>query len=150
MKKFQLSDEELKILQLLSQDSRMSYKQVAKKTGVAISTVHNIVERLKEQGVLKNFTINIDSEKLGYDITVLIGVVVENGLLPEVEQRLVAHPNVCQVFTVTGNFDISFVARFKNTRELNNFIRNTLQKMKGVKHSNTSLVLDTLKNEDIF
>ncbi len=150
MKDFQLSKEELKILYLLSIDSRMSYKDISRRTGVAISTVHNMIKRLKQKKIINNFTINVDFKKLGYDITALIGVIVKNGLLEDVEQKLIAHPNVVQVFTVTGSFDIMFIAKFHDTNELNQFIRNTLQKTEGIKHSNTNLILSTLKEGNIL
>jgi len=145
MKDFQLSDQDKKVLSLLRDDARMSYKVIAQKTGVAISTVHNTVKRFLERGVIKNFSIKIDSEKIGYDLTVIIGIMTRHGTLNEVEDRLMEHPNVCQVFVVTGEFDLMVIAKFRHTNELNDFLRKFLQRTIGTERTNTSVVLSTLK-----
>jgi len=145
MKDFQLSDQDKKILSLLRDDARMSYKVIAQKTGVAISTVHNTVKRFLERGVIKNFSIKLDSEKIGYDLTVIIGMMTRHGTLNEVEGRLLEHPNVCQVFVVTGEYDLIVIAKFRHTNELNDFLRKFLQRTIGTERTNTSVVLSTLK-----
>lgn len=145
MKDFQLSDNEKKIIALLIEDSKMSYKKIARKTGVAISTVHNIIKRLVNQEVIKNFSVNVDAGKIGYDLTVVIGVMTSHGSLTEVEKRLIEHPNVCQVLVVTGEYDLFVIAKFKNSSELDNFLRRFLQTTPGTERTNTSVVLSTLK-----
>lgn len=145
MKNFHLSDSEKKIISLLRQDSRLGYKEIAQKTGVAISTVHNTIKRLTDQKVIKNFSIKLNSEMLGYDLTVIIGVQVKHGSLKDVEAQLVQHPNVCQVFIVTGEHDIIMVAKFESTAQLNDFVREFLQKAIGAERTNTSVVLNTAK-----
>ena len=145
MKDFQLSDVERQILSLLRQNARTSYKVIAHRTGVAISTVHNVVKRLIDKGVIKNFSLKLDSKKIGYDLTVIIGILTEQGSLKEVEQRLVQHPNVCQVYIVTGEYDLIVIAKFAHTNELNDFIRDFLQKTVGAARTNTSVVLNAPK-----
>ena len=145
MKNFQLSDQDKKIISLLREDARMSYKEVAKKVGVAISTVHNTIKKLQEDGTIKNFSVKLDSRKLGFDVTVLIGVQVSQGFMENVQDKLKDHPNVCQLFAVTGEHDLMIIAKFRNTQELDVFTRAFLQKIEGTQRTNTSLVLETIK-----
>lgn len=145
MNNFQLSDVERKILSILRENSRISYKKISKRTGVSISTVHNVIKRLLDEGVIKRFSIKMDSGKIGFDVTVIIGVSVKQGSLRDVEQQLINHPKVCQSFVVTGEYDLIIIAKFKNTSELNDFIRNFLQEIKGTERTNTNVVLSTLK-----
>ncbi|MFA5406421.1 MAG: Lrp/AsnC family transcriptional regulator [Candidatus Nanoarchaeia archaeon] len=145
MKSFQLSKQEKKILSILRADSRKGYKDIAKATGVAISTVHNTIKRLVNAGVIKNFSVKLESKKLGFDITVIVGVKVKHGSLEAVEKRLSNHPNVCQLFIVTGEFDLMLIAKFSDTDALNDFIRNFIQGDTGTERTNTSLVLTTIK-----
>lgn len=147
MKNFQLDDHDKKIIELLRGNSRLSYKEIAKKVGVAISTVHNTIKHLQDNGTIKNFSIKLDSKKLGFDVTVLIGVQVAQGHISEVENKLKENINVCQIFAVTGENDLIIIAKFKNTSDLDAFTRNFLQKIEGVQRTNTSLVLETLKEK---
>ncbi len=145
VKDFQLNKQDKKILTILRGDSRKSYKEIAKDTGVAISTVHNTIKRLVSNGVIKNFSVKLDSKHLGFDISVIVGVKVKHGSLDDVEKRLSNHPNVCQLFIVTGEYDLFLIAKFRNTDELNDFIRNFIQGDTGTERTNTSLVLTTMK-----
>lgn len=145
MKIFHLSQADKEIISILREDARTSYKEIAKKTGVAISTVHNTIKRLYDEGVIKNFSVKLNSRKLGFDITVFIGIQVGQGFMGEVESKLKENSNVCQLFAVTGEYDLLLIAKFRNTEELDTFTRSFLQKIQGVQRTNTSLVLETLK-----
>jgi len=145
MKIFHLSPADKEIISILREDARTSYKEIAKKTGVAISTVHNTIKRLYDEGVIKNFSVKLNSRKLGFDITVFIGIQVGQGFMGEVEAKLKENSNVCQLFAVTGEYDLLLIAKFRNTEELDIFTRSFLQKIQGVQRTNTSLVLETLK-----
>ncbi len=145
MKSFQLTNNDKKILSLLRKDSRMGYKEIAARTGVAISTVHNTIKRLINRGIIKNFSVKLDSELIGFDVTAIIGVKVKHGELNYVEEQLINHPNVCQLFIVTGEFDLMLIAKFNNSVELNEFLRGFLQQIKGTERTNTSIVLETSK-----
>ena len=59
------------ILGVLLDDSRLSYRQIAKKVGVSVATVMHRVNNLKKQDIIKKYTANLDYEKLGYDIVLL-------------------------------------------------------------------------------
>ncbi|HLE06217.1 MAG TPA: Lrp/AsnC family transcriptional regulator [Candidatus Nanoarchaeia archaeon] len=145
MKIFHLSGADKEIISILREDARKSYKEIAKKTGVAISTVHNTIKRLQDEGVIKNFSVKLESRKLGFDITVFIGIQVGQGFMGEVEAKLKDNSNVCQLFAVTGEYDLLLIAKFRDTAELDMFTRSFLQKIQGVQRTNTSLVLETLK-----
>ena len=55
--------------------------------------------------------------------------------------------NIVSIYNVTGNYDAVIIARFKNRGQLNNFVKE-LQTFENVDKTNTSLVLNTIK-EDI-
>jgi DNA-binding Lrp family transcriptional regulator len=145
MKKFQLNAQDKKILTFLRNDSKMSYKVIAQNTGVAISTVHNTIKRLVELGVIRKFSVKLDSKKIGYGMTVIIDTFANRDTIKVVEQGILQHPNVCQVYSVTGQYDLIMIAKFRNSDELNTFLRDYLQKDLGVERTNTRLVLNTFK-----
>jgi Lrp/AsnC family transcriptional regulator for asnA, asnC and gidA len=145
MKKFKLTKQDRKILSILHEDSRIGYKEIAAKTGVSITTVHNAIKKFKKNGIIEKFSIKIDAEKLGYDLTAIIGVVVNRGSVDDVIAKLIQHEKVCQIFFVTGNYDLMLVAKFKNSNELDEFLRGFLKKAFPDIKTNTSVVLNTPK-----
>jgi len=141
-----IDDLDLKIIKELQKDGRASFRDIAEKINVSEGTVYNRVNKLQESKVIKKFIPEIDYSKLGYDITVMVGIITEGGKLPEIERKITESPNVNAVYDVTGDYDALIVAQFKTRETLNEFVKNLLM-VDGVKRTNTMLVLNTMKEE---
>jgi Lrp/AsnC family transcriptional regulator for asnA, asnC and gidA len=137
---------DISIIKELQDDARKSYREIADRLNVAEGTVYNRVHKLREIGVIKRFIPDLDFSKLGYDLTAVIGVVVEGGHLPEIEEKISREPNTTAVYDVTGDYDALIVAKFKDRSSLNDFVKKILA-MEYVKHTYTMLVLNVVKEE---
>ena len=136
------------ILNILLENSRLSYRQIAKKANISVATVMHRVNRLEKEKIIKKFTTKIDYEQLGYDMQVIIDVRVSKGKLFEVEKKIAKHPNVTAVYDITGDFDVAIVAKFKNRKALDNFIKK-LQTFDFVERTQTKLILNAIKEDGI-
>jgi len=141
-------DKDLKILNVLLEDSKLSYRQIAKKVGISVATVMNRVKRLEQEKVIKKYTLLLDYEKLGFDIPIQIDIRVAKGKLFQVEKKVASHPNVFAVYDKTGNFDASVIAKFKNRKSMDTFLKK-LQTYDFVERTETQLILNTIKEEGI-
>lgn len=141
-----IDEVDINIIRELQKDARQSYREIAEKLNVAEGTVYNRMNKLKEIGVLKKFIPDINFAKLGYDLTALIGVMVEGGHLPEIEKDIAAEACVTAVYDVTGDYDAVIVAKFKERDALNALIKKILA-MPHVKRTNTMVVLNVMKEE---
>lgn len=137
---------DLKILGVLLKNSRLSYRQIAKKLKTSVATVMNHVKSMEEQGIIEKYTARMNYEKLGYDIEVLIEIRISKGKLFEMEKKIASHPNVFAVYDVTGNFDAVVLARFKTRRLMDNFLKK-IQTYDFIERTETKLVLNTIKEE---
>ena len=135
-----------KILELYYEDSRKSYRSIARKVGVAPGTVVARMKRLEESGIVKRYTVQVDSEKLGYDLTVIIECVISNGLMVEAGQEITKFRNTRAIYNVTGDSDVMIIAKFRNRTELSDFTKKLL-KMPNIERTKTHLVLITLKED---
>lgn len=135
-----------KIIELFHEDGRISYRKIAKKLDISIGTVHNRIEKLTKNGVILKFTPVIDHEKLGYSLTTIIGVRVKGGVLKNWEDRTAYHKNVMCIYDVTGEFDAILIARFKDTQELDQFVKGLL-KEPDVQRTYTQTVLNIVKED---
>ena len=142
-----IDDIDLKLLKLLSQNSRASLRELARSLGVAVSTVHMRLQKLIREGLIKRFTIIPDYERLGYPITAVILVSVEGGAIEEVASRLREEHNLIAVYDVTGDYDLVLVGKFRSMSDLNSFLKR-LNKMHAIKRTVTSVALKVFK-EDI-
>ncbi len=141
-----LDDIDKEILNLLNEDGRMSYRKISRKLDVSIGTVHNRIEKLMKTGVIKKFVPVIDHDKLGYKLTTVIGVRVKGGVLLNWEDKTAYHKNVLCLYDVTGEFDAIMITKFKDTDDLDEFIKGLL-KERDTQRTNTQTVLNIVKED---
>ncbi len=139
-----VEDLDAKILSLLQQDSRLSFNKIASKLGVSVGTAFNHVKNLEKKGVIKGYTVILDSAKVGYGLTALILVQVEGGHLLDLEDEISKVSNVIAVYDITGDYDAAIIAKFKDRACLNTFIKSCMA-TPHVRRTVTSVVLDVVK-----
>ena len=91
------------IIRSLERDARMSLRSVAEEIGVSLGTVSNRLKRLEDTGVIKGYRVEIDPDKVGWGLTVVVGLRIEKGRLLEL-QRLIAKDS-----RVLGVYDLSLI-----------------------------------------
>ena len=136
----------LKVLIEYLKDSRQSFREVARKIGISSGTVANRIKELEETGVIKKYTTQLDYEKLGYELTAITEIIVSEGMMIEVGNKISELNNAINVYNVTGDSDILVIAKFKTRQELSDFTK-TILKMPHVVRTKTHVVLNTLKED---
>jgi len=135
-----------KVLEEYLKDSRQSFREVARKIGIASGTVANRIKELEETGIIKKYTTQLDYEKLGYELTAITEIIVSEGMMIEVGNNISEIDNAINVYNVTGDSDILVMAKFKTRQELSDFTK-TILKMPHVVRTKTQVVLNTLKED---
>jgi DNA-binding Lrp family transcriptional regulator len=141
-----LDETDVKVLKALTEDARLSSRQIAKQCKISIGTVLSRIKRMEEEGVIKGYTALLDQEKLGYELTVVTEIIVSKGRLLEMENEIARIPNVCCVYDLTGLSDAAIIAKFKNREELSKFTKRLLS-LPFVERTNTHVVLTTIKED---
>ncbi|MBD3313056.1 winged helix-turn-helix transcriptional regulator [Candidatus Woesearchaeota archaeon] len=141
-----ISDTDSKIMNILLENSRLSYRQIAKKAGVSVVTVMNRVKNLEKSGIIRGYSVSLDYEKLGYDIVALIDIKISKGKLAMMEKRIASNENVIACYDMTGEFDAQIITRFRNRRGLDAFLKK-IQTYEFVERTRTNLVLNTVKEQ---
>jgi len=149
MVEMELDNLDKQILNTLISNSRLSYRQIAPILKVSVATIMNRINKLQKEGIIKSFTTQIDYDKLDYDIHVIIDIRVAKGKLFQVENKIANHPNVYAVYDTTGHFDATIIAKFKNRRSMDAFLKK-IQTYEFVERTETKLVLNTIKEERII
>jgi len=141
-----LDDIDLRIISVIQEDSRLSYNKIASKLRISVGTAYNRIKSLEERGVLKGYTVLIDMDKVGYNLTALILIQAEGKHLLDVENEIAKMNNVVSVYDITGDFDIAVIARFKDRDSLNRFIKSLIG-LPYVKRTVTNVVLNVVKED---
>jgi DNA-binding Lrp family transcriptional regulator len=147
MKTYNIDDIDLKILNILSIDGRKNKSTIADDLKHSPNTVIKHISNLEENGVIKGYGVQIDYEKIGYNIIALIELTVSKGKMLEVEQDIAKIPNIFAVYDITGEYDALILARFKNREDLSKMIKNELHTSPYVERTNTHIVLNVIKEK---
>ncbi|MDD4325127.1 MAG: Lrp/AsnC family transcriptional regulator [Candidatus Bathyarchaeota archaeon] len=140
----ELNGTDIKILQDLLKDARFSSRQIAKNVGVSVGTVLSRIKKMEDEGLIKGYSVILDHEKLGYQLTVVTEITVSKGRLVETEKEIAKIPNVCGVYDVTGLTDAIIIAKFKSREELGFFTKKILA-LPYIERTNTHVVITTVK-----
>ncbi|MDP7387925.1 MAG: Lrp/AsnC family transcriptional regulator [Candidatus Thermoplasmatota archaeon] len=134
------------IIRSLERDARMSLRSVAEEIGVSLGTVSNRLKRLEDTGVVKGYRVEIDPDKVGWGLTVVVGLRIEKGRLLELQRLIAEDSRVLGVYDVTGEFDSMILARAKDRSDLDDLSKTVLS-MDGIMRSVTHFVLNTVKEK---
>jgi DNA-binding Lrp family transcriptional regulator len=149
LNKQEIEDLDFEILRMLSDDGRKSFRELAKELEKSPVTIKNHVDQLEKQGIIKNYGVNLNYEKLGYDIIAFIEITISKGKMLEVEKDLAHLPNIYGVYDVTGTYDAIILARFKTRNELSKLVKK-INSYEYVVRTNTHLILNIIKEGTNF
>jgi Lrp/AsnC family transcriptional regulator for asnA, asnC and gidA len=139
-----IDDLDRRIIEELREDGRRSHAELARRLGVAESTVRNRVSRLLSDGYMQVVALT-NLASLGYSVDVIINVQVKSGTLNEVAEALAQMDEVRFVGLTTGTYDMTISASFHSTDELYQFISERLGTTPGIWRTETAHVLRVWK-----
>jgi len=130
------------IIKELRENSRASIKEIAKKTKIRPSTVHQRIHKLIKNKIIEKFTVKLNNKQVEENFIVFVLIKTNT----EIKNGLFDKYNVKEVFGVTGQYDIIFKLKFKDVDEFNDFILD-LRKVPGIKETLTMVSTKTIKEE---
>lgn len=143
-----IDDVDLRILSLLQEDCRLSFNKIANKLGISVGTAFNHIKSLEKKGIIKGYTAIVDSDKLGYSLTAVIMIQAEGTHLTDIENEIAKTANVVAVYDITGDYDATVIAKFKDRASLNAFIKNLLA-IPHLKRTVTNVALNVIKEDQL-
>ena len=141
--KYKIDNLDIKILSTLQEDSRRSYQEISRELVVSGGTIHVRVNRLKELGIIKGSRIILDYPKLGFDVTVFIGINLHNvGDSSSVLNKLKEMDEITEVHYTTGSYSLFIKAVLRSTLGLKTFLVEKLQLIEEIQSTETLISLD--------
>ena len=137
-----MDEKDLIIINALKKDASLSVAKLAINTHLPSTTIYNRVKKLRDSGIIKNYTINIDRERVYGNIVGIILIKATNTDQRTIVQKLLDHPSVENAAIMTGNTDIVIRIRVKSIVDLNKFILDYLRKINGIQDSTTMISLE--------
>ena len=130
---------DLQILNALQEDGRTPFTQIAKKVGVAESTIRTRYASLVERGIVQTIAV-IDPFSVGYNSPALIGISTEPGAINYVAHILEQMPEVSYLVLTLGGYDLMVEVFCRDREHLTDLITNQIQSIQGVRSTETLVI----------
>jgi Lrp/AsnC family transcriptional regulator for asnA, asnC and gidA len=134
-----MDDLDLQILNALQEDGRTPFTQIAKKVGVAESTIRGRYASLVDRGVVQTISV-IDPFSLGYNSPALIGISTDAGEVNSVAQTLEQMPEVSYLVLTLGRYDLMVEVFCRDREHLTDLISNQIQSIPGIRDTETLVI----------
>ncbi len=133
-----------KILKMISEDARVPFLEVARACDVSGAAIHQRIQKLTSNGVLKGSQYIIDPEKIGYETCAYIGLYLKDpSSFDQVVEALKKIPEVVECHYTTGGYDLFIKLYAMNNHHLLNIIHDKLQPL-GLSRSETIVAFNAV------
>lgn len=140
------------ILRLLQNNARLSVKEIAAEIGLAPSSTHERIRRLRDGGVLLGTHAEVDPKALGVGLEALFMIELskhKRGTVDRFMEDLVEVPEVRSAWLVSGRYDVVVHVVVRDTAHLKDLALDRLTNRPGVTRIETSLIFDARRRHEL-
>jgi Lrp/AsnC family transcriptional regulator for asnA, asnC and gidA len=148
--KYEIDRLDRQILSILQRDARTPFIEIARQLVVSGGTIHQRMEKLKQIGVVEGSKINLNLQKLGFDVTVFLGIHLKSTRdLNQVIDELKSLPEVVESYYTTGNYALLIKVQTASIQDFHQFLAKKLQSIEAIQSTESFISLDQPINRDI-
>lgn len=143
-----IDEKDLKVLEALQEHSDSTTRQIAKKTLLPATTIHNRIKKLRKEGVIKRFTIEVNYSKLDKNFRAYILISANLPVLKakkktqyDLAKEIRSFDFVEKVDIVSGGTDLVAIIRVKDVEEFDKVLLGKLQLIEGIDKTQSLIVL---------
>ena len=144
MKTYKLDKLDQDIIRILSQDARISNRQIGAELGVTEGTIRVRIKRLQQQNLIR-FTAITDFRLSGSPRLVMIGIHADPSEVRALAQQIAAMPEIGCVVQMLGRYALLAMGLFIKLEDVVDVANNRILALKGVRHVETSIAVKSLK-----
>lgn len=138
MAQHQIDRLDKKILQLISQDARIPFLEVARECNVSGAAIHQRIQKLRNTGIIKGSEFVIDTYKVGFQTCAYIGITLSDiKMFKAVVEDLKLIPEVVECHYATGKYSMFVKIYARDNRHLLHIILDRLTLISGIAHTET-------------
>lgn len=131
------------ILNLLMENARMPFLEIARTCGVSGAAIHQRVNKLEEAGLFKGAKYIIEERALGYSTCAYIGVHFEKGsAYTSVIEELEKIPEIVECHYITGNYGLFLKIYALDNHHLMKILNTQIQNIEGISSTETFISLE--------
>ncbi|WP_280771765.1 Lrp/AsnC family transcriptional regulator [Salipaludibacillus daqingensis] len=141
-----LNDTDRQMLTILSEQGRISYVDLAKEIGLSRVAVRERINQMVDAGIIEKFSVVINSEKVGKNVSAFFEVDCEPTYLVSVAETLSENPKVASCYQMTGPSTLHMHVLVEDSNELEQFINEELYALEGITRVESHILLRRFKS----
>ncbi len=148
-----LDDFDRAILTIIQENAMLSYADIGERVNLSASAVLRRVQRMKDNGTIIGTRAILDPDHVGYPLSILVEVSLENehaATLEETKKALINDPQVQQCYYVTGDVDLFVILTVPNMACYKAFTDLHFLGNANIKKFKTSVVMESVKQTTIY
>jgi len=141
------------ILEILSNDARISAEEIAKLTGQSVDAVKKAIKKYEKNGAIVKYKTLINHD-LVRDSNSFVRALIEVSVAPQkdvgfdhIAERIYSFPEVTSCSLVSGAYDLLLVVEGENIQTVSNFIALKLSPLEQVRSTTTHFLLQKYKED---
>ncbi len=134
------------IIDMLQEDGRRSYSEIADEVGRTEVTIRRRVRRLINEGIIKKFTVILDPLKIGRKIGAIVRVKAQMKQASIIAEKVKEYEEVDEAYFLDGACGVMLKVTVDDLTQLKLFLEKKLGKVPGVGEVETCIVLETVKS----
>ena len=128
------------------EDGRRSYVEIAAELNLSRVAVRDRIQNMKESGIIENFTVVINSERVGKGVSAFFEVDCDPSSLVDVAHSLVEIPDVASCYQMTGPSTLHVHVLVEDFPDLERFINEKLYALDGITRVESHVLLRRFKS----
>jgi Lrp/AsnC family transcriptional regulator, regulator for asnA, asnC and gidA len=146
-KRWDLDKVDSAILRLLQKNSRMSYQEMSKQTGISDATIQFRLKRMKARGIIDKFTVVANPALLGYAVMAVMLVQTDTDKHDDAKLALAKIPEITEVYSILGEYDLLIKVWAGSLTELNTVMNEKIRAVDGIEDLLEMVVVERVKEE---
>ena len=137
-----MDDTDRRLLDVLRADARISVRDLEARVGVSRASAYARLKRLREDGVIRGFTVDVDPAALGLGLPAYVHVRIKQNSWKSFREKAWALEEAVHVALVAGDFDCVLLVRTRDAEHLRSLVLERVQSLPEVLATQTVLVFE--------
>lgn len=140
-----MDERDVRLLKAISDLETGSPERLHRETDIPVSTIHYRLNNLKEAGIISNDLYDIDLERVGLGVTVIVEMLTDySGSYEDVGEKLLTVEGVTHVYFTMGDTDFIVIAHLPGSDDVERLV-SAFEALEEISRTNSTFVISTLR-----
>lgn len=146
---FYLDEVDIKILNLLQNDAKLTAKDLGDQIALSQTPVYERIKKLERQGVIRKYVALLEADALNKSLIVFMNITIRehgNGSRDAMVRQLIDLPEISELYHTSGQYDFMAKLRVSTIADYRTFLVDKMANIDNVKDINGQIVLEEVKH----